>query len=297
MATFPAVRHVFHTAAILTADGNACLLAGLATVAVQVEGVIGDTVTFEGTIDATTWYAIQAMNVATGAVATTATADGLYIASVAGLEQFRARLTRVGGTVTATGRAVSVGGNMSVSDVAGTVTLLANSGVDIGDVDVTSIAAGETHLGQVGGEGKTIALTPTITAGAYSAGDAVGGLLTFANAGRASAEGSVLTDVLLIDDAGQDAELELWLFDRTFGAIADNGAWAPTEADLENCIAVVSTVDGTWRAAGTPSVINIEVTRRIDITGTSLFGQIVTRGTPTYAAVDDLTVKIQLLQD
>ena len=145
--------------------------------------------------------------------------------------------------------------------------------------------------------GITISQTPTITAGAYAANDAVGGLLTFANAGRASAEGSILIDVLIIDDAGQDAELELWLFDRTFTAIADNAAWAPTEADLENCIAVISTVGSTWRAAGTPSVINIECTRRIDITGTSLFGQLVTRGAPTYAATDDLTVKIKLLQD
>ena len=168
---------------------------------------------------------------------------------------------------------------------------------NLGDVDILTIAAGETHVGQVGGEGITIALIPTVTVGAYSAGDAVGGLLTFPNAGRASAMGSVLTDVLIVDDAGQDAELELWLFNATFTAIADNDAWAPSEADLEKCIAVVSTVDGTWRAAGTPSVINIECTRRIDIPGTSRFGQLVTRGTPTYAAVDDVTVKIKLLQD
>ncbi|MBU2395757.1 MAG: hypothetical protein KKH70_20675, partial [Gammaproteobacteria bacterium] len=67
--------------------------------------------------------------------------------------------------------------------------LAANSGVDIGDVDVKSIAAGETHLGEVGGSGITIQQTPTVTAGAYSANDAVGGLLTFANAGRVSAGG------------------------------------------------------------------------------------------------------------
>ena len=151
------------------------------------------------------------------------------------------------------------------------------------------------------GEGITISQTPTITAGAYSANDAVGGLLTFASAGRAtiSEGGSILIDVLIVDDAGQDAELELWLFNQTFTAMSDNAAWAPSEADLENCIAVVSTVGSTWRAAGTPSVINIECTRRIDLisAGTSLFGQLVTRGTPTYAATDDLTVKIKLLQD
>ena len=38
-------------------------------------------------------------------------------------------------------------------------------------------------------------------------------------------------------------------------------------------------------------------TRRIDLSGTSLFGQLVTRGAPTYAATDDITVKVKLLQD
>jgi hypothetical protein len=145
--------------------------------------------------------------------------------------------------------------------------------------------------------GATLTQTPTITAGAYTAGDAVGGLLTFTNAARIAAGGGVIKDVVIIDDAGQDAELELWLFDQTFTAIADNAAWAPSEADLENVIAVISTADGSYFAAGTPSVCPVEVARRYDCIGTDLFGQLVTRGTPTYVATDDLTVRILLLQD
>jgi hypothetical protein len=150
------------------------------------------------------------------------------------------------------------------------------------------------------GEGVTITQKPTITAGAYAANDAVGGLLTFALAGRTvSGGGSILTNVVIVDDAGQDAELELWLFDRTFTAMVDNAAWAPAEADLENLIAVISTEDSGqgWLAAGTPSAIDIECMKRLDLAGTSLFGQLVTRGTPTYAATDDVTVKVMLLQD
>jgi hypothetical protein len=147
--------------------------------------------------------------------------------------------------------------------------------------------------------GATIVQQPTVTAGAYSAGDAVGGLLTFANAARVSGGGGVIKSVTIIDDAGQDAELELWLFDRTFTAMADNAAWAPSEADLENLVGVISTADSArgWMAAGTPSVITIDVATRFDLNGTSLFGQLVTRGTPTFAATDDVTVKVGLLQD
>jgi len=146
-------------------------------------------------------------------------------------------------------------------------------------------------------DGITIAQTPTVTAGAYVANDAVGGLLTFANAARVTGGGGVLKDVIILDDAGQDAALELWLFSVTFTAMADNAPWAPSEADLRNLVAVASTGDGAWFDAGTPSAAVIEVSQRYDCVGTSLFGQLVTRGTPTYAATDDVSVIIGLLQD
>ena len=147
--------------------------------------------------------------------------------------------------------------------------------------------------------GDTISQTPTVTAGAYVANDAVGGLLTFANAARETGGGGGIKTVGIIDDAGQDAELELWLFNQTFTAMADNAAWAPSEADLENLVGVISTEDSSqgWLDAGTPSAITIDVATRYDLTGTSLFGQLVTRGTPTFAATDDVTVKVGVLAD
>lgn len=165
------------------------------------------------------------------------------------------------------------------------------------DGEAVILGAGEAHIGQVGSEGTTIAQTPTIDDDAYTAGDNVGGLLTFASAARNAASGGVIKNVFIIDDAGQDAELELWLFNQTFTQGDDDAAWAPSEADLENCIGVISTSGSTWRAAGTPSVITIEVAQRYDLTGTSLFGRLVTRGTPNYDATDDLTIKVALLQD
>jgi len=37
--------------------------------------------------------------------------------------------------------------------------------------------------------------------------------------------------------------------------------------------------------------------QRYDLTGTSMFGQLVTRGTPTFVATDDVTARICLVQD
>lgn len=175
------------------------------------------------------------------------------------------------------------------------VCLQANSGVNIGDVGIDQTTHGTTNL--IATQGISVSQTPTVTAGAYSAGDAVGGLLTFANAAPGTGLGGVIKDLVILDDAGQDAEMELWLFDQTFTAMADNAAWAPSEADLRNLVAIISTSSGAWFAAGTPSAARVECSQRYECAATSLFGQLVTRGTPTFAATDDVTVKIGLLKD
>ena len=178
----------------------------------------------------------------------------------------------------------------------GTYKLSVAADLVVGDTLI--LAAGENHVGQVGAEGDTIPQTPTISASTiYAAGDAVGGLLTFVNAARVSAGGGVIKSMIIVDDDQEAGALELWLFNQTFTATADNAAFDPSEADLENLVGVITTNDGTWFDTANQSVADVEASRRYDLTGTSLFGQLVTRGTQTYTAVDDLTVKIGLLQD
>ena len=165
-----------------------------------------------------------------------------------------------------------------------------------GGLKIEGVAGGVTI--PISSAGGIIAQTPTVTAGAYSANDNVGGLLTFASAARATGGGGVIKDVIIIDDASQGSTLELWIFSATFTAGSDNAAWTPVEADLENLVAIVSTADGVWYSAGaTATVCVIEVAKRYQVAATSLFGRLVTRGTPTYAATDDVTVKTTLLKD
>ena len=143
----------------------------------------------------------------------------------------------------------------------------------------------------------TLSLKPTITAGAYADGDAVGGLLEFEDAALNDGGGGIVKNMLIIDDAGQDATLELWLFNQEFTPIVDNAAWAPSELDLENWIGTLTTAELGWNAAGTPSTITIDTDLGYNLLGTSLFGQLVTRDIITPTATDDITVKIVLLQN
>ena len=91
--------------------------------------------------------------------------------------------------------------------------LAANSGVDIGDVDVTSISAGETHIGQAGGYASIIAteFTRTADTNAYTANDvlqtATSGatMLSWAAAARKNAGMGYITGIEVIGD--QSAEV------------------------------------------------------------------------------------------
>ena len=108
-------RHFFHTAAVATGVGTALQIAdpddGSGSVlAIQINGITTATVTFQGTIDGTNWVDIGFTDMADNStVATTATADGIYKCSVAGLLQVRANLTAwTTGTITVTGNVASI---------------------------------------------------------------------------------------------------------------------------------------------------------------------------------------------
>lgn len=165
-------------------------------------------------------------------------------------------------------------------------------------VGTVTLGASELHVGQVGGETTIVSQTPTITAGAYSAKDAVGGLLTFANAVRATPLSGVLHAVTVIDDAAQAAELVLVLFNQTFTATADNAAFDPSDADLENCIGKIKIMATDYNAFADNAVAQVRsIGLPIKLVGTSLFGQLMCTGTPTYAATGDLTIKVHILRD
>lgn len=172
------------------------------------------------------------------------------------------------------------------------------TGAPLGVTILTALPAGENHIGQIGGEGIRGVQEPVITAGAYLADENVGGMLEFEDFARTSGRGGVLSKMIIIDDASQSGQLELWLFDRTFTAGADNAAWTADEDDLENLVDVIPTTDGQWYAAGaTGTVCVVELARKYLPNASSLFGRLVTRTADTYAAVDDLTVILEAVRE
>ena len=69
---------------------------------------------------------------------------------------------------------------------------------------LSTITAGETHIGSTTGAGISISVTPTVTAaGAYAAKDAVGGEMTFANAVRVAGGSGIINSVTIADNDGE----------------------------------------------------------------------------------------------
>lgn len=98
---------VMQSGAVATGNGTTFSAGGHGynTLGMQVVGITTATITFEATIDGTNWVSLLATNVASGAAAATATADGIYRADIASLHQVRARISAwTSGAITVKGR-------------------------------------------------------------------------------------------------------------------------------------------------------------------------------------------------
>ena len=148
--------------------------------------------------------------------------------------------------------------------------------------------------------------TPVITAGIYSTGDALGGKLTFEYSARRPGGTGTIMSLTIVDEADQGVALDLILFNKDFSATADNAAIAISDADAINIIGIINVASGDYTDTGankTAELTNVKLKFKCkedwadDNTGKKLYGQLVTRGTPTYAATNDITVKLKIDQD
>ncbi len=88
-------------------------------------------------------------------------------------------------------------------------------------------------------------VTPTITAGAYSQNDVMGGLLTFKV--PSTAGGGLINRIAMVDDGQKKNVGKLHLFDDLPATIADNAAIGGLAvADLHNLLTVITVAAGDW---------------------------------------------------
>jgi|TARA_Y100000310_G_C20681279_1_gene816103 hypothetical protein len=134
-------------------------------------------------------------------------------------------------------------------------------------------------------------VTPTVTAGAYSANDVVGALLTFGGL-----RNGVLQSITICDNAAQAVDYVLVLFESSPTNIADNATFDIADADLDKIIYQDTLTSADTRQAFTDNSYHFlyGLTAELWSAGGTVYGFLVTTGTPTYAATTDITVTLQV---
>lgn len=140
------------------------------------------------------------------------------------------------------------------------------------------------------------AVTPTLDTVIYASGDCLHtAVLSFLNAVYASGGTGTIKKLVVVDADLQSVAGELWLFNATVTPAAANAAHSISDADAAKCVGVIPFGPYYASALNSVSVATPSLPFRIT-TGTTLFGILVTRGTPTYTAAG-LQVSLFIAQD
>lgn len=156
---------------------------------------------------------------------------------------------------------------------------------------------------------NSVAATPVISASAvYASGDVIGAAMTFTALGRGQNLGGVVRQAIITDRAKQtSASLELWLFNAAPTLVnADNGVFDITDANLEaaQCIGVIDFAAANWKSTNSNAVNSGTINGSPPdcaylpaAANGNIYGVLVSRGTPTYATISDLVVRLYVTKD
>jgi hypothetical protein len=147
-------------------------------------------------------------------------------------------------------------------------------------------------------------VVPVITAGAYVADDALGGKMQFLRASRSHDTNNVgpktglIHGFQVVDEAKQNAEIDVYLFDQDFTPTADNAPFDPSAADLKNCFAVIHVQAADYVVAANRNIATEPgLSVPMVLQGNILYAQAVVRTAPTYVSVGDLRFTFTIFQD
>lgn len=243
---------------------------------VVVFGTYSATLTFEASIDGgTTWIGIQGQQIDTGAVTTT---PGALVNTARGWEFGTSGMTHIRVRCTA-----FTSGTVNVAWVATAIAA---------DPVVSAVPAPAAKRIQVQSAGLTTATT------AYTSGDQLGTILTFANAVRQTGATGIVQSATLMDQSQVMGAVDLFLFDRSVTLAADNAAASFSDADMLFCLGIISFPAPTAVAA-VNSISTVVSGLGIMPNATSLFGALVTRSANAVFAggATSLAVSLHILQD
>lgn len=143
-----------------------------------------------------------------------------------------------------------------------------------------------------------LTITPTVTAGAYTTGQVVGGLISLTNAAQSSGGGGYIQSVNIGIKTTLTGVYDVYFFDTqpTNGTYTDNASFALNVADIPFLVGVAHVWD--LSSDGTPQTLqaaNINLPFRLN-TGTTLYAVIVIRAGQTFASSSAVILNVMVTQ-
>lgn len=142
----------------------------------------------------------------------------------------------------------------------------------------------------------------------YTAGDVVANstsaatILTFTGVATYESGGGVIHAASLIDSSAESTkpEFDLYLFDTTVAMENDNAAWAPSDAEMETCVGVISFLAADFKTGNGNGIThkqNIGLPFDCATNSTSLYGILVARNAYVPTSAEKFTIRLHVLQD
>jgi hypothetical protein len=141
-----------------------------------------------------------------------------------------------------------------------------------------------------------VKVTPTVSLTAYSIGDAIDKAQQLTNAVPNMGGQSEIVKIVISDAAKQNAALKLLFYNKKIADATDNAAFDPT--DTENAVNFIGHID--IASTDYVSLSDNSVATKIPalefgvkaLNAKNIWMQVVANGTPTFAAITDLTVTV-----
>lgn len=201
----------------------------------------------------------------------------------------------------------------------GSGAIVGDAAVVVADPNLWAIAqsstpAGENHVGEIGSNQIKVQVAQTVTASAYSAGNALGGLMTVASATRVSGSagaagtGGILTGLQLNSKTIQTGvQVDIFVFDAnpTGSTCTDKTAFVIAAADFDKVVGVL-TIPSTaangagWFGATTTGAVGIPTYYPVTYdlaSSTSIYACAVVRAAITPATTSDISFKFNMLRN
>lgn len=143
-----------------------------------------------------------------------------------------------------------------------------------------------------------IAVTPTVSTTAYTAGDAVGGAMTFTNSARWAAGTGAVRGVIVTNQAKTGTPMDLILATSSLSGttVTDNAVLDIADADMARIFARIPLID--WCQLNDNEFCAVNDSWDFYLTSdANIYGALVTRNAMTLAATTDIVVRLLIERD